>query len=96
MPSRRTHKKISKIITGEYCDITHQIIDYPVKYLGRGHRNFLHDPISAGIIGLLAEGYKGLVSAESHIVVDRLVTYFSTGEIGKYVRFLEKLISRKN
>lgn len=70
MPSRDSHKKISRYVTGESCNLTHAIIDYPVRYLGRKHQVLFHDPLSALLIGLFADGYSGAISGLLHIGAD--------------------------
>ena len=60
MPSRRVHKKLSRIISGDDCERTHELIDYPYRFLGRKHRILFHDPISASVIGYISDGYKGV------------------------------------
>jgi hypothetical protein len=70
MPSRNTHKLISRYITGESCELTHVIMDYPVKYLRNRHRILFHDPVTALVIGILADGYKGGASGLLHIATD--------------------------
>lgn len=71
MPDRNIHKKISELIIGDACEKTHEVIDSAVKEMGRGHRVLYHDPISASLIGLYENGYKGLVSGIMHIVTDK-------------------------
>jgi hypothetical protein len=74
MPDRRTHKLISKLITGYECDKTHSVIDYPVRYLRKDHRILFHDPFSAFLIGYLCNGPEGAVSGIAHVVTDYLVS----------------------
>ena len=74
MPSRYLHKKISKILTEKECERTHGRIDYPVKFLGRGHRILFHDPLSALIIGFLTEGEGGVYAGLSHVALDYCCT----------------------
>ncbi|RLJ01898.1 MAG: hypothetical protein DRP10_02910 [Candidatus Aenigmatarchaeota archaeon] len=57
MPNRREHEKISKILLGKTCTKTHQMMDYPAKYLGKKHRKFFHNnPLEAMAIGQIADG----------------------------------------
>ena len=70
MPERYVHKKLSELLFGDSCEATHAAIDEPVKELGRGHRKLYHDPISAGLIGLVEDGYKGALSSTVHIITD--------------------------
>jgi hypothetical protein len=70
VPSRYTHRKISKILTGKSCESTHNLIDYPVRFLGKKHRILFHDPISALAIGFLSDGLKGSISALAHLALD--------------------------
>jgi len=74
MPSREVHRLISRFLTGYDCDRTHAAIDWPYKYLGRKHRIFFHDPLSAMMIGYLRDGEKGVVSGLAHIVTDYVVS----------------------
>lgn len=73
MPERYIHKKISEFLLGDSCEATHAAIDEPVKKYGRGHRKLYHDPISASLIGLFEDGYKGVISAAVHIITDKCV-----------------------
>lgn len=73
MPDRSTHKKISEILLGNACEDTHAAIDEPVKRYGSGHRRFYHDPLSAFLIGISKDGYKGAISGLIHITTDRYV-----------------------
>jgi len=70
MPSREFHKAVSKYLTGESCENTHRIIDYPVRYLGKRHQILFHDTVSAIVIGSFSDGYKGAVSGLLHIGAD--------------------------
>lgn len=70
MPSRYIHKQISKILVKKECDRTHKIIDYPVKFLKAKHRILFHDPLSAMIIGFLADGRKGVYAGLLHMATD--------------------------
>ena len=76
MPSKKVHTKISRSLTGKSCYKTNKIIDYPVRYLGRGHRILFHDPITAGIIGYVADGYQGAASGILHLGVDAICTKY--------------------
>ena len=70
MPSRNFHKKLSRYVTGDDCNLTHAIIDYPVRYLGRNHQILFHDPFSVLVIGTITDGYQGAVSGLLHIAAD--------------------------
>jgi len=76
MPSREIHKMISRLLTGYECDKTHAALDWPAKYLGRGHRILFHDPISAFLLGYICNGPEGAVSGVAHILTDYLVTKY--------------------
>ena len=76
MPGRDVHRLISKMITGYECDKTHAAIDWPAKYLGRGHRILFHDPISAFVIGYFCNGPEGAVSGVTHILADYLISKY--------------------
>ena len=73
MPSRRVHTRLSEALLGDRCNATHAVIDYPFRFLGRGHRILFHDPASSMIIGYLADGEKGVVSALMHLVEDKYI-----------------------
>lgn len=81
LPDLQTHKNISKLLIGEECEITNKIIDYPVRFLGRNHRIFFHDPISAALIGILTGEENGMYSALLHLVIDK----YSTNQLAKLV-----------
>lgn len=85
MPNRNVHKKISKIVVDDSCERIHYLIDFPYRFLGKKHRILFHDPVSAVIIGYLAEGNKGVVSALTHIVAD-----YGMSELNKYFKNLFK------
>jgi hypothetical protein len=70
VPERYLHEKISELITGKKCSLTHKIIDYPVRYLGRKHRILFHDLFSVMIIGILSDGYEGFLSGILHLITD--------------------------
>jgi hypothetical protein len=73
MPSRRVHTKLSEALLGDGCNATHAVIDYPYRFLGRRHRILFHDPLSAMLLGYLADGKKGVVSALMHLVEDKYI-----------------------
>jgi hypothetical protein len=73
MPGREVHKKLSEALLDDDCDSTHAAIDYPFRFLGRRHRILFHDPISSAVLGYMADGYKGVVSAMMHLVEDHYI-----------------------
>ncbi len=92
MPDRNIHKKISEFIVGTPCEETHAYIDGPVKELGYGHRKLYHDPMSAGLIGVFKNGYRGAISGILHIITDR---YFNTYLSKEALRFSLKVIEHE-
>jgi len=80
MPSSYIHKKISKILVGKDCKLTHKIIDYPVRFLGKKHRILFHDPVSALMIGLISDGYTGMISGLLHLATDRCCSKYKIVE----------------
>jgi hypothetical protein len=74
MPNRSTHNKISRMLVEDPCDRVHYVMDYPSRYLGRGHRILFHDPITAMLIGYSLKGKRGAASAIAHILTDYSVT----------------------
>lgn len=81
MPNRSTHDKISRFLVEDPCDQVHYVMDYPSRFLGRGHRILFHDPITAILIGYSLKGERGAVSAISHILTDYTVT-----ELKRYLK----------
>ena len=77
MPSRRVHKKMSKILSGKNCELTHKIMDYPARFLGKKHRTFFHDPFSIILIGYLTNGLEGIYSGFLHLATDRICSKYS-------------------
>ncbi len=71
MPARKEHNKLSKIFLGKSCNRTHAAIDYPFRFMGRRHRILFHDPISAALIGYLANGDEGALSGWMHLAADK-------------------------
>jgi len=76
MPSNRTHAKISKILIGKECRKTNKIMDYPVRFLGKGHRILFHDVLSAASIGYISDGYDGVYSGILHLGVDAVCSKY--------------------
>ncbi|MEM5852803.1 MAG: hypothetical protein QXG39_01375 [Candidatus Aenigmatarchaeota archaeon] len=86
MPTRNIHKKISKIVTGNYCEKTNIVIDYPVKLFGKKHRKFFHDPISVVMIGLMCDGIDGTISGILHVVTDNYCSKYPL--LKKFLKYL--------
>jgi len=86
MPSRGLHRKLSKFLLGDDCNATHAAIDYPFRFIGRGHRRLFHDPLSAAIIGYVMDSYKGVASAELHLMADKYLN-------PRYAKIAEKALS---
>jgi len=86
MPSNHTHKKISKLLLGKNCRLTHEIIDYPVRFLGEKHRVLFHDPVSAAVIGYVTNGPEGVYSGLLHLAADRICSKYKIVE--KLIEYL--------
>jgi len=78
MPDHRVHKKISKLLLEKDCELTHSVIDYPVRFLGENHRILFHDPLSASVIGFISDGYVGVFAGLLHLATDK---YFPKSQI---------------
>jgi len=72
MPSREIHEIFDEMFIGKKMSKVHKIIDSPSVFLGKRHRIFFHDPLSAMIIGGLVGGRDGIVSAILHLMADNM------------------------
>lgn len=86
MPSGYLHRKISKALLGKSCRKTNRAIDYPSKFLGRGHRVLFHDPLSAMAIGFILEDYSGALSGLLHLATDECFSRYKIA--GKVIEYL--------
>jgi hypothetical protein len=76
MPSGRVHRGISEILLGEPCEKTNKVIDYPVRFLGRGHRVLFHDLISAIVLGYLSDDLYGIPAGALHLGADKVCSKY--------------------
>lgn len=72
MPSHPIHKVFKKIILKKEDMTVDEIMDFPVSFAGKGHRKYLHDPIS--IIALFGSNPERLREAALHMLVDNAFT----------------------
>ena len=61
-------------MNGQECARTHRLIDSYSAILGKTHRTFFHDPISAMIVADVAEGPQCRAAALNHLMIDQLYT----------------------
>jgi len=77
MSTHKSHRRTSKALTGDEHDEVNKALDWPAHVVGPGHRRYLHDPITAPIVGTLAakaagtDPVGGAVAATAHVVQDR-------------------------
>jgi hypothetical protein len=76
MPSSSVHRKTSKILLGTPCNRTNKAIDYPVRFLGKGHRILFHDPLTAATVGYVADGYDGALAGILHLTIDKICSKY--------------------
>ena len=72
MPNNPEHTWWSTRMVGQECARTHRLIDSYSAILGKTHRTFYHDPISAMIVADIAEGPQCRSAALNHLMVDQL------------------------
>lgn len=58
-------------MTGRECERTHRIMDSFSSTKGSKHRNWLHDPISAGVVAQVFDGPHCVRAAWNHIFIDQ-------------------------
>jgi len=61
---------VSKLLLGSSHDEVNKIMDLPARLVGKGHRAFLHDPLSAFI--LFGDDPEKFKAALLHILVDEV------------------------
>ncbi len=71
MPSRRVHEFFDRLVFGKTHPEVHRRLDGPSRLLGKKHRMFFHDPVSAAIVGYCIDGEEGALSALLHLLVDK-------------------------
>jgi hypothetical protein len=75
MPSRKVHESLDLLVFGRRCSMVHKLLDMPSLWLGPRHRAWLHDETSAILIGYLAGGPEGSVSALLHVWLDKYLPH---------------------
>lgn len=61
------------MILGESGEDIHKFMDKPSQLFGKGHRNYLHDPFTVALIGLM-KGQQAAQHAILHILTDEIVS----------------------
>jgi hypothetical protein len=89
MPGWGVHAYADRVCFGKSYYKIHREIDWPYKFLGKDHRKFFHDPLSAPIIA--EKCYPGdpnaVEAAYLHILLDQLCS-----NNPEYRKLLEKLV----
>jgi len=95
VPGWDVHAYADRVYFGRSYYKIHREMDWPYKILGKDHRKFFHDPISASIIA--EQCYPGDPNAEEaaflHIILDQLCS-----ENPEFRKLLEKfaLLNKRN
>ena len=77
-------------MNGQECARTHRLIDSYSAILGKTHRTFFHDPISAMIVADVAEGPQCRAAALNHLMIDQLYTKPESKIFMEMLRLAEK------
>ena len=77
-------------MVGHECARTHRLIDSYSAILGKSHRRFFHDPVSAMIVADVAEGVHCRSAALNHLMIDRLYGSPDSKIFMEMVRLAEK------
>ena len=77
-------------MVGDECARTHRLIDSYSAILGKKHRVFYHDPLSAMIVADVAEGPQCRAAALNHLMVDQLYTRPESKIFMEMLRLAEK------
>lgn len=77
-------------MTGRECARTHRLIDSYSAILGKKHRVFYHDPVSAMIVADVAEGGHCRSAALNHLMIDQLYNNPQSKIFMEMVRLAEK------
>ena len=78
VPRWGPHRTGSKLVTGDEHPEVHRWIDWPFRFMGRGHRKLFHGPLSAGLVGAAAaaahgkDPTSGAVAGVTHAAQDGL------------------------
>lgn len=88
LPGLKVHRFIDITFFGKSYYKIHREIDYPVKFLGRGHRILNHDPISAYFIAKrnYPQDPAAILAANYHLIYDDICS-----RNPEYKKFLERL-----
>jgi len=80
MPSHSWHRRITRLFLGHGYPEVHRALDWPARFLGRGHRVLFHGLGIAALIGALAALFRGrspvggALAGVGHVATDRAVT----------------------
>ena len=85
MPSHPIHKVFKKIILKKQDMTVDEIMGFPASFAGKGHRKYLHDPLS--LVVLFGNDPEKLREAILHKLVDEAFTKHPESR-----RFLEVLM----
>lgn len=72
MPSHKLHRAVCRFVLGKEYPEVDRMLDLPYVILGKKHREYFHDPVSAWIVGSLVAGEEGGYAALLHILLDNL------------------------
>ena len=96
MPSNPEHNWWSKRMVGQECARTHRLIDSYSAILGKKHRTFFHDPVSAMIVADVAEGVHCRPAALNHLMIDKLYANPESKIVMEMLRLAEKPTKEDN
>lgn len=71
-PSRKVHRATTKFVLGNEYDEVHRLLDIASKFMGKTHRKYFHDPMSAMAAGASVAGERGALTALLHLEVDKI------------------------
>ena len=77
-------------MVGQECSRTHRLIDSYSAILGKKHRVFFHDPVSAMIVADVAEGVHCRSAALNHLMIDQLYSNPESKIVMEMLRLAEK------
>ena len=77
-------------MVGQECSRTHRLIDSYSAILGKKHRVFYHDPVSAMIVADVAEGVQCRSAALNHLMIDQLYADPQSKIVMEMIRLAEK------
>jgi len=70
MPSHKLHRRVCKAILNEAYPDVDRLLDLPGLVGVKRHRRFLHDPLSAFMVGYALHGQRGGLAGLLHVLVD--------------------------